>query len=99
MRLLINILVTIVLAFPSIVHSQEIKPEDIASARKIRRAELSDPIRPEWHLTIAEGKAMPFDPNGAIFKDGVYHLWYIYQDEKKCNWQHLSSIDLFHWRW
>jgi sucrose-6-phosphate hydrolase SacC (GH32 family) len=87
------------LALPLIVLSQEIKPEDVASARKIRRAELNDPIRPTWHLTIAEGKGMPFDPNGAIFKDGIYHLWYLYQAEAGHHWQHLSSIDLFHWRW
>nr|WP_214458261.1 glycoside hydrolase family 32 protein [Flavihumibacter fluvii] len=42
---------------------------------------------------------MPFDPNGAIFKDGVYHLWYLYQAEAGHQWQHISSIDLFHWRW
>ncbi|MEJ0101307.1 MAG: glycoside hydrolase family 32 protein [Bacteroidota bacterium] len=42
---------------------------------------------------------MPFDPNGAIYKDGVYHLWYLYQAEAGHHWQHLSSIDLFHWRW
>jgi sucrose-6-phosphate hydrolase SacC (GH32 family) len=99
MKLTISLLIIFFLISAMVVSSQEIKPDDIASARKIRRAELNDPIRPEWHLTIAEGKAMPFDPNGAIFKDGVYHLWYIYQDEGKCNWQHLSSIDLFHWRW
>ena len=99
MKPAINLLLIICIVLPMVAISQDIKPEDISAARKIRRAEINDPIRPEWHLTIAEGKAMPFDPNGAIFKDGVYHLWYIYQDEGKCNWQHLSSIDLFHWRW
>ncbi len=77
----------------------KIKPGDIEAARRIRRAELNDPIRPSWHLTIAEGTGMPFDPNGAIFKDGIYHLWYLYQAEAGHHWQHLSSIDLFHWRW
>jgi hypothetical protein len=43
-----------------------IKPGDIEAARRIRRAELNDPIRPTWHLTIAEGTGMPFDPNGYI---------------------------------
>jgi beta-fructofuranosidase len=88
-----------ILILPAIVNSQGITPDDIASARKIRRAELNDPIRPCWHLTIAEGTGMPFDPNGAVFKDGVYHLWYLYQAEAGHHWQHLSSIDLFHWRW
>ncbi len=76
-----------------------IKEGDIDAARRVRRAELNDPIRPSWHLTIAEGTGMPFDPNGAIYKDGVYHLWHLYQDEGRHKWQHVSSIDLFHWRW
>lgn len=80
-------------------YSQEITSEDITSARKIRRMQLDDPIRPSWHLTIAEGRGYPFDPNGAIFKNGIYHLWYLYQNDEKHQWQHLSSIDLFHWRW
>ena len=78
MKIVMNLLLIISLFLPLVASSQDIKPEDITSARKIRRAELSDPIRPEWHLTIAEGKAMPFDPNGAIFKDGVYHLCLLY---------------------
>ena len=74
--------------------------QDIVSARKIRTLELTDPFRPCWHLTVAEGNAMPFDPNGAIFKDGVYHMWHIFQTEGDTHlWQHLTSIDLFHWRW
>lgn len=81
------------------IDTTSIKPGDIEAARRIRRAELNDPVRPSWHLTIAEGIGMPFDPNGAIFKDGMYHLWYLYQAEAGHHWQHLSSIDLFHWRW
>ena len=41
---------------------------------------------------------MPFDPNGAIFWKGRYHLFYIFQDERGHNWGHVSSTDLFHWR-
>ena len=76
-----------------------IREGDVEAARRVRRADLNDAIRPAWHLTIPEGTGMPFDPNGAIYKDGVYHLWYLYQAEAGHHWQHLSSIDLFHWRW
>lgn len=69
------------------------------AARQIRLNGLNDPIRPTWHLTVAEGKGSPFDPNGAIFKDDVYNLWYLYQVNGVHHWQHLKSIDLFHWRW
>ena len=42
---------------------------------------------------------MPFDPNGAIFWKGYYHLFYIFQrgDGTHC-WGHASSVDLVHWR-
>ena len=40
---------------------------------------------------------MPFDPNGAIFWKGRYHLFYIFQDARGHNWGHVSSTDLFHW--
>ena len=98
MKYLISLII-IAFSLSMIVMAQEIIPTDISSARKIRAAELNDPIRPVWHLTIAEGTGMPFDPNGAIFKDGIYHLWYLYQFNNNHHWQHLSSIDLFHWRW
>jgi len=72
---------------------------DLDAARRVRIAQLKDNNRPTWHLTIAEGRGMPFDPNGAIFQNGIYHLWYLYQVDNKHHWQHLTSIDLFHWRW
>ncbi len=92
-----------IVGFTTLVSAQStpdsIREGDVEAARRVRRAELNDPFRPVWHLTIAEGIGMPFDPNGAIFKDGVYHLWHLYQAESGHQWQHLTSIDLFHWRW
>ncbi len=98
-----KIIIIFLLCFSHLIsHAQEkveISSEDIKAARKIRTAELNDPIRPCWHLTVSEGQAYPFDPNGAIFINGIYHLWYLYQGNAGQQWQHLSSIDLFHWRW
>lgn len=46
---------------------------------------------------------MPFDPDGAIFWNGTYHLFYIFpaifQDHLVDCWGHRSSKDLLHWRW
>src|SRR6476620_9620865 len=81
------------------ISADTLREGDIVAARRVRHAQLVDKIRPVWHLTIPEGTGMPFDPNGAIYKDGVYHLWYLYQAEAGHHWQHLTSIDLFHWRW
>ncbi len=72
--------------------------EAAAVARRLRESLLRDPHRPGYHFVVPEGRAIPFDPNGAIFWKGRYHLFYIFQDERGHNWGHVSSTDLFHWR-
>lgn len=66
-------------------------------ARAERERMLSDPHRPRYHFTVPEGVAMPFDPNGAIFWRGRYHLFYIFQDHRGHCWGHASTADLVHW--
>lgn len=68
------------------------------SARALREKLLTDPYRAGYHFVIPEGQAMPFDPNGAVFWKGRYHLFYIFQEKGDHNWGHVSSTDLFHWR-
>ncbi len=68
------------------------------AARALRERLLSDPYRPGYHFVTPEGRCMPFDPNGAIFWKGRYHVFYIFQDARGHNWGHVSSTDLFHWR-
>jgi len=70
----------------------------IRSARTLREKFLRDPYRPVYHFVIPEGFGRPFDPNGAIFWKGRYHLFYIFQDHRGHNWGHVSSTDLVHWR-
>lgn len=69
-----------------------------AAARSVRERLLADPHRPAYHFVTPEGVCMPFDPNGAIYWKGRYHLFYIFQDRRGHNWGHASSADLFHWR-
>jgi beta-fructofuranosidase len=69
-----------------------------AVARALREKLLRDPYRPGYHFVTPEGRCMPFDPNGAIFWKGRYHLFYIFQDGRGHNWGHVSSTDLCHWR-
>ncbi len=73
-------------------------PEDIAIARRLRNHLLSDPYRPAYHFVIPEDYASPFDPNGAIFWRGQYHLFYIYQENQVHCFGHVSSVDMVHWR-
>lgn len=69
------------------------------SQRALRAKLLADPFRPAYHFVTPEGRCMPFDPNGALYWNGMYHLWYIFQDERGHCWGHASSHDLLHWRW
>ena len=78
--------------------AQEATKEGIATQRALRELALADPFRPTYHFVNPEGRAMPFDPNGAIFWEGKYHLFYIFQDERGHCWGHASSVDLLHWR-
>ena len=61
----------------------------------------TDAQAPRYHFIAPEGNAMPFDPNGAIFWKGNYHLFYIFQDHSLPHgghsWGHASSPDLLHW--
>ncbi len=72
--------------------------EQIAAQRALRETFLSDPHRPIYHFVSPEGRCYPFDPNGAIYWNGKYHLCYIFQDERGHCWGHASSEDLLHWR-
>lgn len=77
-------------------------PEDIETARRVREQLLADPYRPVFHFAIPEGVSDPasFDPNGAIYWKGRYHLCYLFMENgrKDYSWGHLSSIDMVHWR-
>ena len=71
----------------------------ISATRELRAKYQEDRHRPRYHFVAPEGLCLPFDPNGAIFWRGRYHLFYIVQVEGhgRC-WGHASSIDLLHWR-
>ena len=50
---------------------------------------------PTYHFTSPSGlDCSIFDPNGAIFYKGRYHLGYIHQEGGRHLWGHVSSTDL-----
>jgi beta-fructofuranosidase len=57
--------------------------------------------RPSWHISPPQG--LLNDPNGFIYHQGQYHLfyqWYPYACEHKDkHWAHLTSKDLLTWDW
>ena len=92
---LLALMLLMVFVSDTVVAAQESLNEKV---RALREKLLLDPYRPGYHFVILEGRASPFDPNGAIFWKGRYHLFYIFQDDRGHNWGHASSIDLMHWR-
>ncbi|WP_233204071.1 glycoside hydrolase family 32 protein [Halegenticoccus soli] len=55
---------------------------------------VSDQWRPEYHFSPAEGWMN--DPNGLVYHDGVYHLFY-QAGETRRRWDHATSTDLITW--
>ncbi len=77
----------------------------IAQMQRQRASQYLQPsecsYRPQWHISPPMG--LLNDPNGFIYHDGEYHLfyqWYPYACEHKDKyWVHLKSDDLVNWNW
>ncbi len=73
----------------------------LSESQEIRHNFSGDRYRPSYHF-LAPSNYMG-DPNGTIYWNGRYHLFYqynpdgAYDDAKRMHWGHASSVDLLHW--
>lgn len=76
------------------------KANDAATPTVMGKTEFyREPYRPQFHFSPKE-KWMN-DPNGLVYHDGIYHLFYQYYPDDvvwgPMHWGHAVSKDLVHW--
>lgn len=52
------------------------------------------PYRPDYHFSPDDGWMN--DPNGMVYQDGAYHLFYQAGEDRR-RWDHATSTDLVNW--
>jgi fructan beta-fructosidase len=58
-------------------------------------SEEADRYRPRFHFTPSQGYMN--DPNGLVYLDGTYHLFFQHGPIGNKSWGHATSADLLHW--
>jgi len=75
--------------------AQVYQADTIRDAQKM----YHEKYRPQFHFTTRRGWIN--DPNGCIWHDGLYHLYYQYnpleREWENMTWGHATSPDLLHW--
>ena len=74
------------------------KPQTVMEVEDV--SYYTEPYRPQFHFS-PEKKWMN-DPNGLVYKDSTYHLFYQYYPDSTVwgpmHWGHATSADLIHWK-
>jgi len=73
---------------------------EVFGADDVKSRLAGDPLRPQFHLLPA--KNWMNDPNGPIFWNGMYHMFFQYNPNAAVwgdmHWAHAVSPDLIHWK-
>lgn len=95
--ILYSLLGTMVFSFYSCKNKEEEKNVDVTAISEI--SFFKEPYRPQFHFSPTE--MWMNDPNGLVYSDGIYHLFYQYYPEDivwgPMHWGHATSKDLVYW--
>ncbi len=79
--------------------NSQTKKENVSIEPDVAGIDVSEPHRPQFHFS--PDSAWMNDPNGMVFHDGVYHLFYQYYPDSTVwgpmHWGHAVSSDLVNW--
>jgi sucrose-6-phosphate hydrolase SacC (GH32 family) len=71
----------------------------VGSPAKAADMQYHESFRPQFHFTAA--KNWLNDPNGLVYYEGVYHLFFQYNpygiESAHKSWGHAVSVDMLHW--
>ncbi|KAK9233761.1 glycosyl hydrolase [Lipomyces kononenkoae] len=72
----------------------------MSSAKSMFQSYYNEKYRPQFHFTAE--KNWLNDPNGLVYHDGIYHMFYQYNPKGSTwgymSWGHATSTDLVHWK-
>lgn len=83
---------------PSQFNAEELLREAQRKVDEYSHSVAHDPDYPALHLAPRVGRLN--DPNGLVYKDGIYHAFYQYSPVHPIRavfWRHVTSTDLTHW--
>ena len=76
------------------------QPEKPTPTETNNQSSYNEQFRPQIHFTPAQ--YWMNDPNGMVYADGTYHLFYQYNpkgnDWGNMSWGHATSSDMIHWK-
>ena len=75
-------------------------PKDPEPTEPVNTSSYNELYRPQIHFTPAQNWMN--DPNGMVYYDGTYHLFYQYNPRGNewgnMSWGHATSPDMIHWK-